>query len=135
MSVGAVVGTLLARLLHAALPEGGHASTSDQPVPPGPATAPRIIEDRGKESYRPWRPRTRTGLYEEGTGRCGSGPCSGGVVAGACTGLLNQAGHPDITIRGDRLIVVAWLLPVLGLPLLLERLTAPRASLDVVTAS
>jgi hypothetical protein len=58
------------------------------------------------------------------------------VVAGACTGLLNQAGHPDITIRGDRLIVVAWLLPVLGLPLLLlERLTAPRASLDVVTAS
>lgn len=57
------------------------------------------------------------------------------VVAGACTGLLNQAGHPDITIWGDRLIVVAWLLPVLGLPLLLERLTAPRASLDVVTAS
>ncbi|MBP5863347.1 hypothetical protein QBA57_24735 [Streptomyces scabiei] len=57
------------------------------------------------------------------------------VIAGACTGILNQAGHPDITIWGDRLIVVAWLLPVLGLPLLLERVTAPRGSLDVVTAS
>ncbi|MER6161062.1 hypothetical protein ABT147_36985 [Streptomyces sp. NPDC001868] len=68
------------------------------------------------------------------------------VVAGAFTGILNQAGHPDITIWGDRLIVVAWLLPVLGLPLLLERVTAPRSprdssadnspdsSLDVVTA-
>ncbi|MDX2526554.1 hypothetical protein ACSCB1_20015 [Streptomyces europaeiscabiei] len=57
------------------------------------------------------------------------------VLAGAFTGILNQAGHPDITIWGDRLIVVAWLLPVLGLPLLLERVTAPRSSLDVVTAS
>jgi hypothetical protein len=57
------------------------------------------------------------------------------VIAGAFTGILNQAGHPDITIWGDRLIVVAWLLPVLGLPLLLERVTAPRGSLDVVTAS
>ncbi|QFQ97845.1 hypothetical protein F9278_18250 [Streptomyces phaeolivaceus] len=56
------------------------------------------------------------------------------VLAGACTGVLNQAGHPDITIWGDRLIVVAWLLPVLGLPLLLERITAARGSLDVVTA-
>jgi hypothetical protein len=57
------------------------------------------------------------------------------VPAAACTGILNQAGHPDITIWGDRLIVVAWLLPVLGLPLLLERITAMRDSLDVVTAS
>ncbi|WP_371584277.1 hypothetical protein [Streptomyces sp. NBC_01314] len=57
------------------------------------------------------------------------------VIAGAFTGILNQAGHPDITIWGDRLIVVAWLLPVLGLPLLLERVTAPRSSLDVVSAS
>ncbi|MFF6780341.1 hypothetical protein [Streptomyces sp. NPDC012510] len=55
------------------------------------------------------------------------------VLAGAATGFLNQAGHPDIGIWGDRLIVVAWLLPVLGLPLLLERITAPRTSLDVVT--
>ncbi|GGJ56054.1 hypothetical protein GCM10010121_078310 [Streptomyces brasiliensis] len=29
---------------------------------------PRIIKDRGNESYRPWRPRARTGLYEEGNG-------------------------------------------------------------------
>lgn len=57
------------------------------------------------------------------------------VLAAAGTGILNQAGHPDITIWGDRLIVVAWLLPVLGLPLLLERITTTRDSLDVVTAS
>jgi hypothetical protein len=42
------------------------------------------------------------------------------VVAAAGTGFLTQAGHPDITIWGDRLIVLAWLLPVLGLPLLLR---------------
>lgn len=42
------------------------------------------------------------------------------LVAAACTGILNQAGHPDINIWGDRLITLAWLLPVLGLPLLLE---------------
>lgn len=42
------------------------------------------------------------------------------LVAAACTGLLNQAGHPDINIWGDRLVTVAWLLPVLGVPLLLE---------------
>ncbi|MFI1052479.1 hypothetical protein [Streptomyces griseoruber] len=42
------------------------------------------------------------------------------VVAAAFTGVLTQAGHPDISIWGDRLIVLAWLLPVLGLPLLLE---------------
>ncbi|WP_369156222.1 hypothetical protein [Streptomyces sp. R02] len=43
------------------------------------------------------------------------------LVAAACTGFLNQAGHPDINIWGDRLITLAWLLPVLGVPLLLER--------------
>lgn len=42
------------------------------------------------------------------------------LVAAACTGFLNQAGHPDINIWGDRLITLAWLLPVLGVPLLLE---------------
>ena len=42
------------------------------------------------------------------------------VLAAAGTGFLTQAGHPDINIWGDRLIVLAWLLPVLGLPLLLE---------------
>ncbi|MFI6035751.1 hypothetical protein ACIBBD_16570 [Streptomyces sp. NPDC051315] len=42
------------------------------------------------------------------------------VLAAACTGFLTQAGHPDINIWGGRLIVLAWLLPVLGVPLLLE---------------
>ncbi|MFI5572320.1 hypothetical protein ACIA6T_34300 [Streptomyces sp. NPDC051740] len=42
------------------------------------------------------------------------------LVAAACTGFLNQAGHPDINIWGDRLLTLAWLLPVLGVPLLLE---------------
>ncbi|MET9335609.1 hypothetical protein ABZX78_31190 [Streptomyces cellulosae] len=42
------------------------------------------------------------------------------LAAAACTGFLNQAGHPDINIWGDRLITLAWLLPVLGVPLLLE---------------
>ncbi|MFF8098889.1 hypothetical protein ACF07S_03690 [Streptomyces sp. NPDC016640] len=42
------------------------------------------------------------------------------LVAAAFTGILNQAGHPDINIWGDRLITSAWLLPVLGVPLLLE---------------
>jgi hypothetical protein len=42
------------------------------------------------------------------------------LLAAAGTGLLTQAGHPDINIFGDRLIVLAWLLPVLGIPLLLE---------------
>ncbi|MFJ5561249.1 hypothetical protein ACIQCD_28495 [Streptomyces sp. NPDC093250] len=42
------------------------------------------------------------------------------LAAAAATGILNQAGHPDINIWGDRLITLAWLLPVLGVPLLLE---------------
>ncbi|WP_436848462.1 hypothetical protein [Streptomyces asoensis] len=42
------------------------------------------------------------------------------VLGAACTGFLTQAAHPDIGIWGDRLIVLAWLLPVLGVPLLLE---------------
>ncbi|MFB7594751.1 hypothetical protein [Streptomyces sp. NPDC056160] len=55
--------------------------------------------------------------------RPGSGPGPGRafgafVVAAAATGFLNQAAHPDITVWGERLIVLAWLLPVLGLPLL-----------------
>ncbi|MFD5078479.1 hypothetical protein [Streptomyces sp. NPDC058371] len=48
------------------------------------------------------------------------------LLAAAFTGILNQAGHPDINIYGDRLIVLAWLLPVLGLPLLLEQFVRPR---------
>ncbi|WP_420857035.1 hypothetical protein, partial [Streptomyces chilikensis] len=45
------------------------------------------------------------------------------LLAAASTGLLTQAAHPDMNIWGGRLIVLAWLLPVAGLPLLLERLT------------
>lgn len=51
------------------------------------------------------------------------------VIAAAATGILTQAGHPDITIWGDRLIVLAWLLPVVGVPLLLDHLTRDRVSL------
>lgn len=51
------------------------------------------------------------------------------MLAAACTGVLTQAGHPDITIWGDRLIVPAWLLPVLGVPLLLEPVLRGRVAL------
>ncbi|MEG3631755.1 hypothetical protein [Streptomyces poriticola] len=48
-------------------------------------------------------------------------PAFGGfLIAAACTGFLTQAGHPDINIWGERLIVLVWLLPVVGVPLLLE---------------
>ena len=49
------------------------------------------------------------------------------LVAAAFTGILTQAGHPDITIWGDRLIVLAWLLPVVGVPLLLDPVVRGRA--------
>ncbi|AIR98701.1 integral membrane protein [Streptomyces glaucescens] len=42
------------------------------------------------------------------------------LAAAAFTGILTQAGHPDIGIWGERLIVLAWLLPVVGVPLLLD---------------
>ncbi|MFE9606953.1 hypothetical protein [Streptomyces sp. NPDC006012] len=42
------------------------------------------------------------------------------LLAAAATGFLTQAAHPDINIFGERLIVLAWLLPVIGVPLLLE---------------
>ncbi|MEU1191725.1 hypothetical protein [Streptomyces sp. NPDC005859] len=57
------------------------------------------------------------------------------VLGAACTGILNQAGHPDITIGGDRLIVLAWLLPVLGVPLLLEPVLRGRVDLPVQEGS
>ncbi|MER6708522.1 hypothetical protein [Streptomyces fumanus] len=48
-------------------------------------------------------------------------PAFGAFLVGAAfTGILTQAGHPDINIWGERLIVLAWLLPAVGLPLLLE---------------
>ncbi len=48
------------------------------------------------------------------------GAVGGFLVAAAGTGFLTQAAHPDIAIWGGRLIVLAWLLPVVGVPLLLE---------------
>lgn len=51
------------------------------------------------------------------------------LLAAAFTGVLTQAGHPDINIWGDRLIVLAWLLPVVGLPLLLEPVVHRTANL------
>lgn len=49
------------------------------------------------------------------------------LLAAAFTGVLNQAGHPDINIWGNRLIVLLWLLPVVGLPLLLDAVVRPGA--------
>ncbi|WP_261718538.1 hypothetical protein [Streptomyces sp. FZ201] len=51
------------------------------------------------------------------------------VIAAAGTGFLTQAGHPDINIWGGRLLALAWLLPVLGVPMLLEHLVRDRVSL------
>lgn len=41
--------------------------------------------------------------------------------------MLNQAAHPDISVWGDRLIVLLWLLPAVGLPLLLDSVVRPGA--------
>ncbi|MER6693354.1 hypothetical protein [Streptomyces minutiscleroticus] len=49
------------------------------------------------------------------------------LVAAAATGVISQAAHPDIAV--DRLLVMAWLLPVLGVPLLLARYAGPRVRL------
>lgn len=57
------------------------------------------------------------------------------VLGAACTGVLTQAGHPDIGIWGDRLIVLAWLLPVLGVPLLLEPVLRGRVALPAQEGS
>ncbi|MEI7031918.1 hypothetical protein [Streptomyces pratensis] len=44
------------------------------------------------------------------------------ALAAAAAGLLNQAGHPNLAqLLGHRLIVFVWLLPVLTIPLLLDR--------------
>ncbi|MFH8977766.1 hypothetical protein [Streptomyces sp. NPDC017890] len=57
------------------------------------------------------------------------GAAGGFLVAAAFTGILTQAGHPDINIWGERLIVLAWLLPVVGVPLLLEPVVRGRVAL------
>ncbi|MFF4561084.1 hypothetical protein [Streptomyces sp. NPDC001435] len=51
------------------------------------------------------------------------------LPAAAFTGILTQAGHPDINVWGGRLFVMAWLLPVVGVPLLLEPLARHRPAL------
>ncbi|MGC9500550.1 hypothetical protein [Streptomyces sp. WG7] len=57
------------------------------------------------------------------------GAAGGFLAAAAFTGILTQAGHPDINIWGERLIVLAWLLPVVGVPLLLEPVVRGRVAL------
>lgn len=74
-----------------------------------------------------WQPFFPTALLAGAWGALRQRPDFGVfLVAGALTGVLNQAGHPDINIYGDRLIVLAWVLPVVGLPLLLEQVVRPR---------
>ncbi|CAL9512453.1 hypothetical protein SUDANB6_03674 [Streptomyces sp. enrichment culture] len=59
-------------------------------------------------------------------------PVFGGfLVAAAATGFLTQAAHPDMNIWGERLIVLAWLLPVVGIPLLLEPVVRARVPVPV----
>ncbi|WP_399885722.1 hypothetical protein ACGH7X_15470 [Streptomyces sp. BBFR51] len=68
-----------------------------------------------------WQPLFVAALGAGAWGALRRGGAVGGfVVAAAFTGILTQAGHPDINIWGERLIVLAWLLPVIGVPLLLE---------------
>ncbi|MFC5017526.1 hypothetical protein [Streptomyces lienomycini] len=67
-----------------------------------------------------WQPLFVAALGAGAWGALRRGGAVGGfLVAAAFTGILTQAGHPDINIWGDRLIVLAWLLPVVGVPLLL----------------
>ncbi|MBQ0963759.1 MULTISPECIES: hypothetical protein [Streptomyces] len=67
-----------------------------------------------------WQPLFAAALAAGAWGALRRGGAVGGfLVAAACTGILTQAGHPDINIWGERLIVLAWLLPVVGVPLLL----------------
>ncbi|WP_328560811.1 hypothetical protein [Streptomyces coelicoflavus] len=68
-----------------------------------------------------WQPLFVAALAAGAWGALRRGGAVGGfLVAAAFTGILTQAGHPDINIWGERLIVLAWLLPVVGVPLLLE---------------
>ncbi|MER8199298.1 hypothetical protein ABTY00_35875 [Streptomyces microflavus] len=49
------------------------------------------------------------------------------ALAAASAGILNQAGHPNLDqLLGHRLIVFVWLLPVLTVPLLLDREPTPQ---------
>ncbi|WP_308408067.1 hypothetical protein [Streptomyces mayonensis] len=67
-----------------------------------------------------WQPLFAAALAAGAWGALRRGGATGAfLVAAAFTGLLTQAAHPDINIWGERLIVLAWLLPAVGVPLLL----------------
>lgn len=53
------------------------------------------------------------------------------LIGAAFTGILTQAAHPDISVWGGRLIVLVWLLPVVGVPLLLESVVRGKAVVGV----
>ncbi|MET7698985.1 hypothetical protein [Streptomyces sp. NPDC005485] len=75
---------------------------------------------------RLWDPLFLTAVLASAWGAIRHRPAFGVLLLGAAfTGVLNQAGHPDINIYGDRLIVLVWLLPVVGLPLLLGHAVHP----------
>lgn len=57
------------------------------------------------------------------------------LVGAAFTGVLTQAAHPDISVWGGRLIVLVWLLPVVGVPLLLESVVRGKAVVGVAAAT
>ncbi|WP_217143112.1 hypothetical protein [Streptomyces sp. AC627_RSS907] len=77
-----------------------------------------------------WEPLFVAALGAGAWGALRRGGAAGGfLVAAAFTGFLTQAAHPDINIWGERLIVLAWLLPVVGVPLLLEPVVPGRVAL------
>ncbi|MEV6485178.1 hypothetical protein [Streptomyces sp. NPDC051576] len=53
------------------------------------------------------------------------------LIGAAFTGILTQAAHPDISVWGGRLIVLVWLLPAVGVPLLLETVVRAKAVVPV----
>ncbi|MFE2885472.1 hypothetical protein [Streptomyces sp. NPDC059272] len=74
-----------------------------------------------------WQPMLAAAL---GAGVWGASrrPAFGVFLTGAAfTGILTQAAHPDISVWGGRLIVLVWLLPVVGVPLLLENVVRGKA--------
>ncbi|MFF7855012.1 hypothetical protein [Streptomyces sp. NPDC007904] len=124
---GALGTVLLARLLHyPSVSESvqdlltGHFARPDRPRP-----WPEFLQLQGNFwtewlRRRLWEPVFAAAVAAGAWGARRRPVFGAFLVAAACTGFLNQAGHPDITLWGDRLIVPAWLLPVLGVPLLLE---------------
>ncbi|MGW0336138.1 hypothetical protein ACWD0J_30540 [Streptomyces sp. NPDC003011] len=127
-----LVGTLLlARVLH--YPSGseslqdlltGHFARPDR-ARPWPEFLHLQVNFWGEWLRRQlWEPLFLAALAAGAWGALRGRRAFGGfLLAAAFTGVLTQAGHPDINIWGGRLIVLAWLLPVVGVPLLLERLS------------